>query len=169
MVICSCLRSKCSLKYLRCTTKQLPPGHEIQVADDFAARCIHYVCYKRLQHATRPPSFVFTRYLWTPIVNLLSSVRFNFQYIYIYIYIYIHTCLFISNFHLFIHQWLYSPLLGSGLFFSSVSFFTQTVGLLGWVIRQSQGRYLHTGQHKQNKRTHRHPSLEWNSNPRSQC
>jgi hypothetical protein len=55
--------------------------------------------------------------------------------------------------HSFIHQWLYSPLLGPGLFFSFVIFFTQTVGLLGRVISTSQGRYLHTGQHKQNKRT----------------
>jgi hypothetical protein len=48
----------------------------------------------------------------------------------------------------FIHQWLYSPLLGPGLFFSSVTFFTQTVGLLGRVINPSQGLYLHTEQHK---------------------
>jgi hypothetical protein len=47
----------------------------------------------------------------------------------------------------FIHEWLYSPLLGPGLF-CSVIFFTQTVGLLGRVISPSQGRYLHTGQHK---------------------
>jgi FAD synthase len=32
-------------------------------------------------------------------------------------------------------------------------FFTQTVGLLGRVISPSQGRYLHTEQHKQNKHT----------------
>jgi hypothetical protein len=48
----------------------------------------------------------------------------------------------------FIHQWLYSPLLGPVLFFSSIIFFPQTVGLLGRVISPSQGRYLHTGQHK---------------------
>jgi hypothetical protein len=41
-------------------------------------------------------------------------------------------------------------------------------GLLGRVINPSQGRYLHTGQQKQNKRTHKHPCLEWDSNPRSQ-
>jgi hypothetical protein len=41
------------------------------------------------------------------------------------------------------------PLLGPGLFFSSVIiFFIQTVGLLGRVISPSQGRYLHAGQHK---------------------
>jgi hypothetical protein len=61
----------------------------------------------------------------------------------------------ISNFeflhsfiHSFIHQWLYSTLLGPGLFFSFVIFLTQTVGLLGWGISPSQGRYLHTGQHR---------------------
>jgi hypothetical protein len=53
----------------------------------------------------------------------------------------------------FIHQWLYSPLLGPGLF-SFVIFFTQTVGLLGRVISPSQGRYLHTGQHKHRVNAH---------------
>jgi hypothetical protein len=52
------------------------------------------------------------------------------------------------QFHSFIHQWLYSPLLGPGLFFTFVIFFTQTVGLLGQEISSSQGRYLHTLQHK---------------------
>jgi hypothetical protein len=50
--------------------------------------------------------------------------------------------------HPFIHQWLYSPLLGPGLFYSFVIFFIQTVGLLGGVISPSQGRYQHVGQHK---------------------
>jgi hypothetical protein len=59
----------------------------------------------------------------------------------------------------FIQQWHYSPWLGPALFFSSVITFTQSVGLLGRVISPSQGRYLHAGQHKQNKRTHRHPCL----------
>jgi hypothetical protein len=40
------------------------------------------------------------------------------------------------------------PLLGPGLFFSSVIIFTQTIGLLGWVISPSRGRYLYTGQQK---------------------
>jgi hypothetical protein len=34
------------------------------------------------------------------------------------------------------------------------NYFSQTVGLLGRVISPSQGPYLHTGQHKQNKRIH---------------
>jgi hypothetical protein len=46
----------------------------------------------------------------------------------------------------FIHQCLYSRLLCPGLFFSSVIFFTQTVGLLGRVVSPSQGHYLHIGQ-----------------------
>jgi hypothetical protein len=45
----------------------------------------------------------------------------------------------------FIHQWFYSLLLGSGLFFSFVIFFTQSVGLLGPEISPSQGRYLLAG------------------------
>jgi hypothetical protein len=48
----------------------------------------------------------------------------------------------------FIHQWPYSPLLGPDLLFGFVIFFTQTAGLLGRVIRQLQGCYLRTGQHK---------------------
>jgi hypothetical protein len=39
------------------------------------------------------------------------------------------------------------PFVGPGLFFSLV-IFTQTVGLLGQVMSPTQGRYLHTGQHK---------------------
>jgi hypothetical protein len=51
-------------------------------------------------------------------------------------------------------QELYSPLLGLGLFFSFVNFFTQSVGLLGREMSPSQGRYLHTGQHKHRKNAH---------------
>jgi hypothetical protein len=53
--------------------------------------------------------------------------------------------------------------------FSVSSSFTQSVGLLGRGISQSQGRYLHTGQHKNKINAHRHPCLEWDWNPRSQC
>jgi hypothetical protein len=52
----------------------------------------------------------------------------------------------------FIHLWLYSPLLELGRFFSFLNY-TQLVGLLGRGKSPSQGRYLHTGQYKQNKRT----------------
>jgi hypothetical protein len=43
--------------------------------------------------------------------------------------------------------------------------FTQTVGLLERVIGPSQGRYLYTEQHKHRINAHRHPYLEWDSNP----
>jgi hypothetical protein len=57
----------------------------------------------------------------------------------------------------------YGPtaLVGLGRFFSFL-IHTQSVGLLGRGISPSQGRYLHTKQHE-----HRHPCLEWESNPRS--
>jgi hypothetical protein len=59
----------------------------------------------------------------------------------------------------FIHQRLYSPLLGPDLFFSFVISFTETVGLLGRVISPSQGRYLHTEPTQtQNKHTDIHAS-----------
>jgi hypothetical protein len=61
--------------------------------------------------------------------------------------------------HSFIRQWIYSPLLGPGLFFSFVIFFTQTVGLLGREISSSQDRCLHRTTQTQNKRIHRHPCL----------
>jgi hypothetical protein len=51
-----------------------------------------------------------------------------------------------------IYLWLYSPLLRLDRFFS-LFIFTQLVRLLGRWISPSLGRYLHTGQHKQNKRT----------------
>jgi hypothetical protein len=50
--------------------------------------------------------------------------------------------------------------------------FSQTVGLIGRVISPSQGRYVNTGQHKQNKRIHTHthtPNIhEWDSFPASE-
>jgi hypothetical protein len=67
----------------------------------------------------------------------------------------------------FIQQWVYSPLLVPGLFFSFVIIFTKSVGLLGRVISPSQGRYLHTGQHKHRIHAYRHLCLQWESYPRS--
>jgi hypothetical protein len=81
------------------------------------------------------------------------------------------TCMFLENsvlliFIHFFHQWFF---LGPGLFFSSVIFFTQTVGFLGRVISPLQCRYLHTGQHKHriNASTNIN-AFEWDWNPRSQ-
>jgi hypothetical protein len=53
--------------------------------------------------------------------------------------------------------------------FFSLLIYTKSVKLLGRGISPSQGRYLQTEQHKQRINAHRHPRLEWDSNPRSQC
>jgi hypothetical protein len=75
------------------------------------------------------------------------------------------VCFFIN----FFHQWHYSPLLGSGLFFNFVTFFTQTAGLLALVMSPSQRPLPTDGTTlTQNKRIHRHPCLECDSNPQSQ-
>jgi hypothetical protein len=47
--------------------------------------------------------------------------------------------------------------------------FTQSVRLLERGISPSQGRYLHTWQHKHRINTHKHSCLKWDSNPRSKC
>jgi hypothetical protein len=44
--------------------------------------------------------------------------------------------------------------------FSVFLLYTQSVGLLGWEISPSQGRYLHEEQHKQRININRHPCLE---------
>jgi hypothetical protein len=69
----------------------------------------------------------------------------------------------------FIPQWLYSPLLGPGLFFSFVIFF-YTDSRTPWTRDQPIARPLptHRTTQTQNKRTHRHPCLEWVSVPQSQ-
>jgi hypothetical protein len=65
--------------------------------------------------------------------------------------------------------WLYSPLLGLGLFFSFLIIYTD--GRTPWTSDQPVARPLptHTTTQTQNKGTqYRHPCLEWDSNPRSQ-
>jgi hypothetical protein len=47
--------------------------------------------------------------------------------------------------------------------------YTQSVGLLGRLISPSQGLYPYIKQHKRRINAHRHPCLEWDSKPRSQC
>jgi hypothetical protein len=63
------------------------------------------------------------------------------------------TNLLINKIIWVIYQWLYSPLLGPGLFFSFVIFF-YTERLLGRVVSSSQGRYLHTEQHEHRINAH---------------
>jgi hypothetical protein len=57
-----------------------------------------------------------------------------------------------------IYLWLYSPFFNLGRFFSFL-IYTQSVGLLGWGINRSQGRYLHAERHKHRINAHRHPCL----------
>jgi hypothetical protein len=53
---------------------------------------------------------------------------------------------------------------------SSVSWsFTQSIVLLGRGISPAEDRYPHTEQHKHRIKAHRHPCLEGDSNPRTQC
>jgi hypothetical protein len=52
--------------------------------------------------------------------------------------------------YLSIYLWLYSPLLGLQFLYS----YTQSVGLLGRGISPSQGRYIHTEQHKHRINAH---------------
>jgi hypothetical protein len=66
--------------------------------------------------------------------------------------------------HLFIHQCLYSLLLGPGLFISVIIFFMQTVGFLGRGSAVARPLPTHRTTRTQNKRTYRHPCLEWDSN-----
>jgi hypothetical protein len=61
-----------------------------------------------------------------------------------------------------------TALVNHGRFFSFL-IYIQSERLLGWGISLSQGRYLHTEQHKRSIMWHRHPCLEWDSNPRAQC
>jgi hypothetical protein len=71
--------------------------------------------------------------------------------------------IFIMEFCAILQSFINSPR-ALWLFFNFVILFIQTVGLLGRGI----SRYLHTEQHKHRINIHRHPCLEWDSNPRSQ-
>jgi hypothetical protein len=83
---------------------------------------------------------------------LLSQHNPNFPYFMtIYISIYGSTVLLLDLDHLFSFLILYA------------------VSRTPWTgISPSQGRYLHTEQRKHKINAHRHPCLEWDSNPQSQ-
>jgi hypothetical protein len=66
--------------------------------------------------------------------------------------------LYSSFFHSFIHSSMaLQPFVGSWFLHFRDLFFTQSVGVLGRVISPSQGRYLHTRQHKHIINAHKHP------------
>jgi hypothetical protein len=70
------------------------------------------------------------------------------------------TCFSLVNAQLSIYG--STALVNLGRFFS-FSIHTQSVDILERGMSPSQGRYLHTEQHKQRMNSHRHPCLEWNS------
>jgi hypothetical protein len=68
---------------------------------------------------------------------------------------------------IYLSLWLYGPFVGPSLLFQFLKLYT--VGRTSWTgISPSQGRYLHTEQHKHRINAHRHTRLEWDSNPQSQ-
>jgi hypothetical protein len=84
---------------------------------------------------------------------------------------YLSTDIYLSI-HPSIHLSIYgsTALVDLGRFFSFlIRVYTQFVRLLGREISQSQGRYLHTEQHKHRINAHRHTCLESDSNPLSRC
>jgi hypothetical protein len=75
----------------------------------------------------------------------------------------------LSKLVIFIQQWLYSPLLGPGRFFQfSNPIHSRYDSLDGGSARPKAATYTQDStKHRIN--AHRHPCLEWDSNPRSQC
>jgi hypothetical protein len=61
------------------------------------------------------------------------------------------------------------PFVGPLSLAQALDFFTQSVGFLVWGISPSQGRCLHTEQHKHRINAHRHTCLKLDSNPHSRC
>jgi hypothetical protein len=57
--------------------------------------------------------------------------------------VWMYVCMYVC-----MYVWLYSNSLGPWPLFQFLDLFTQSVGLLGRGISSSQGRYLHTEQHK---------------------
>jgi hypothetical protein len=79
----------------------------------------------------------------------------------------IHLCLYVWL-SVFLSMAL-QPFVGPCPFFQFLYLFTQSVGLFGRGDQPVASRYLHIGHHKHRINPHRHPGLEWDSNPRSQC
>jgi hypothetical protein len=135
-----------SLSYFTMLYQQL----EIERHDDV----VRFSCGLRRPHNRRVAAIMLSRQLWTadkwwPIVWGLGGIT-NLL-----------THSFINGSTAFLGPW---PLLQFRNLFSTDG------RLLGRLNSSSEGRYLHRGQqkHRINARTHTHPCLEWDSNPRSQ-
>jgi hypothetical protein len=69
---------------------------------------------------------------------------------------------FLYNYYYYDYYYYVSTALCWALADFSVSWsYTQSVGPLGRGFGPSQGRYLHTGQHKHRINAHRHPCFKW--------
>jgi hypothetical protein len=176
--------SETSMDFQRTTRRYIPVCRNLhnQGCENFRP----YVSHGRLMIRNNDSLYVLIMWAYYVVNCLLSDV-----YVIIYMYIYqkisdkLLVCIMsISSFlklnvisqplsitpklllHMHPEYYFFN---GSSSPFSAVIIYSQTVELLGRVISPSQGRYLNTGQHKQNKRTHRHPCFKWDSNPGSQC
>jgi hypothetical protein len=89
------------------------------------------------------PDFPLPTFMWFQAQNNMCSVR-NIRY----------PCV-----HSFIHQWLYSPLLGPGLFFSFVIVFTDC--RIPWTSDQPVSKPLPTHRTAQTVKTHTQTSMPW--------
>jgi hypothetical protein len=127
--------------------------------------------YLKLGHDRFHPHFFPTHYL---LINLLLSIDPS-------IHPSIDLSIYLSTYLLMALQPLwtlaastYLPTYSSAALvdlgrFCSFLIYTQSVRLLRRRISPSQGRYLHTEQHKHRLNEHIHTCLEWDSNPRPQC
>jgi hypothetical protein len=76
-------------------------------------------------------------------------------------------CIYLSMYLSVCLSMALQPFLDLGRFVSSL-IYTQSVELLGQRISPSQGRYLHTEEHKYRINADKYPCLEWDSNPQHQ-
>jgi hypothetical protein len=105
-----------------------------------------------------PPHSLYPSYL--PLFSLPVTIPpFSFSNV--------HSLYSLSFFSLSL--WLYSPFDLARFFFNFLILYT--VGRTPWTGDRPVARplHIHRTTQTQNKRIHRHPSLEWDSNPRSQC
>jgi hypothetical protein len=96
--------------------------------------------------------------------NLHALSNENDKNIYLSIWLSVCLSIFLSIYLFMALQ----PFVSSWPLFQFIDLFTQPVGHFGREISPSQGRYLHTGQHRHRINSHRHPCLKWDSNLWSQ-
>jgi hypothetical protein len=85
------------------------------------------------------------------------NLKYKMQGTLLFDHVFIIHCVPDSLFFFF--RWLFQPIQGPGLLFSSIIIFSQTVGLHGRVISLLQGHYLNTGQHKHRINAYTHQTF----------